>query len=79
MELMPSEVENIFLPYHKSNETLVETIDKMIRANKKIDEILEITNKEILMKNYGFSKDEVDIADRIWKKLSKRRLNRKNN
>ena len=76
LELMPSEVENIFLPYHNSNENLVETIDKMIRANKNIDEILEITNKEILMKNYGFSKDEVDMADSIWKKLSKRRLNR---
>jgi len=73
---MPSEVENIFLPYHKSNETLVETIDNMIRAKESIDRILEITNKEILMNNYGFSKEEVDMADRIWKKLSKRRLNR---
>ena len=76
LELMPSEVENIFLPYHKSNETLVETIDNMIRTKESIDRILEITNKEILMNNYGFSKEEVDMADRIWKKLSKRRLNR---
>jgi adenine-specific DNA-methyltransferase len=73
---MPSEVENIFLPYHKSNETLVETIDNMIRTKESIDRILEITNKEILMNNYGFSKEEVDMADRIWKKLTKRRLNR---
>ena len=76
LELMPSEVENIFLPYHKSNETLVETIDNMIRTKESIDKILEITNKEILMNNYGFSKEEVDMADRIWKKLSNRRLNR---
>ena len=79
LELMPSEVENIFLPYHKSNETLVETIDNMIRTKESIDRILEITNKEILMNNYGFSKEEVDMADRIWKKLSKRRLNRGKN
>ena len=34
------------------------------------------SGKEILMNNYGFSKEEVDMADRIWKKLSNRRLNR---
>jgi len=73
---MPSEVENILLPYHETNTELIETIDKMIRANKSIDSILEITNKKILIDNYGFSKNDVDLADRIWKKLSSRRLNR---
>ena len=76
LELMPSEVENILLPYHETNTELIETIDKMIRANKSIDSILEITNKKILIDNYGFSKNDVDLADRIWKKLSSRRLNR---
>ena len=51
----------------------------MIRTKESIDRILEITNKEILMNNYGFSKEEVDMADRIWKKLSNRRLNRGKN
>ena len=64
------------LPYHDSNKNLVETIDKMIRANESIDKILEITNKKILIENYGFTEKEVQIADRIWKKLSNRRLNR---
>lgn len=76
LELMPSEVENIMLPYHESNEEIVGKIDKMIRSNESIDEILEFTNKKILIDNYKFSKEEVDLADRIWKKLSKRRLNR---
>ena len=76
LELMPSEVENIMLPYHDSNKNLVETIDKMIRANDSIDKILETTNKKILIENYGFTEKEVQIADRIWKKLSNRRLNR---
>ena len=48
----------------------------MIRANESIDKILEITNKKILIENYGFTEKEVQIADRIWKKLSNRRLNR---
>jgi hypothetical protein len=73
---MPSEVENIMLPYHESNKNLVATIDKMIRANESIDTILEVTNKKILIDNYGLSKNDVQIADRIWKKLSSRRLNR---
>ena len=76
LELMPSEVENIMLPYDDSNEELVETIDKMIRSNKSIDEILKITNNKILIEKYNFSVEDVEIADGIWKKLSKRRLNR---
>jgi len=76
LELMPSEVENIFLPYNESNEELIDTIDTLIRANESIETILEITNKKILIDNYGFSQNEVEMADRIWKKLSNRRLNR---
>lgn len=76
LELMPSEVENIILPYHESNEELVEIIDEMIRSNRSIDEILEITNEKILIEKYNFSTDDVAMADRIWKKLSRRRLNR---
>ena len=76
LELMPSEVENIMLPYHESNEELVGLIDKMIRSNKSIDEILKITNEKILIEKYNFSIEDVKIADGIWKKLSKRRLNR---
>lgn len=76
LELMPSEVENIMLPYHESNEELVEIIDEMIRSNKSIDEILEITNEKILNEKYNFSVEDVEIANGIWKKLSRRRLNR---
>ena len=50
------------LPYHDSNKNLVETIDKMIRANDSIDKILETTNKKILIENYGFTEKEVQIA-----------------
>ena len=59
------------LPLSLGVESLCESVDLRI--------IGEITNKEILMNNYGFSKEEVDMADRIWKKLSKRRLNRGKN
>ncbi|CAA0214316.1 Modification methyltransferase [Tenacibaculum maritimum] len=76
LELMPNEVARILLPYHKNNANLLPIIDKMIRAKKDISEILKITNKKILKENYNFSDTEIALADSIWKKLSKRRLNR---
>ena len=76
LELMPSEVEDILLPYHKNNIDLLPIIDKMIRDKKDITEILAITNKRILKDNFGLSNSDIELADRIWKKLSKRRLHR---
>jgi adenine-specific DNA-methyltransferase len=73
---MPSEAGKILLPYTEENEALLDQIDKMMRAKKPIDEILKITNEQILKKGYGFTNKEIKLADSIWKKLSARRLNR---
>ena len=79
MELMPSEAEQILLPYKNESTELLETIDKMMRSKKSIDDILKITNQQILKDGYGFSEEEIKLADSIWKKLSSRRLNRGKN
>jgi adenine-specific DNA methylase len=76
LELMPNEVEEILLPYNENNKELLSFIDEMIRTKKDITEILKVTNKKILKDNFNFSNEEIEIADRIWKKLSARRLNR---
>jgi adenine-specific DNA methylase len=76
LELMPSETEKILLPYKAENEVLLHQIDQMMRAKKSIDEILKITNEQILKKGYGFTDKEIKLVDSIWKKLSGRRLNR---
>jgi len=76
LELMPNEVEEILLPYNTDNADLLPEIDKMIRAKKNISEILKITNQKILKENFGFTDSEIELADSIWRKLSKRRLNR---
>jgi adenine-specific DNA methylase len=76
LELMPSEAGKILLPYQTENADLLPTIDKMMREKKSIDEILKITNKQILKDGYGFTDKEIKLADSIWKKLSSRRLNR---
>jgi adenine-specific DNA methylase len=76
LELMPNEVEEILLPYDERNKFLLPKIDKAIRNKEDISEILKITNKTILKDNLGFSTSEIDMADKIWKKLLNRRLNR---
>ena len=76
LELMPNEVEEILLPYNENNNELLPFIDEMIRTKKDITEILKVTNKKILKDNFNFSNEEIEIADRIWEKLSARRLNR---
>lgn len=76
LELMPSETERILLPYKAQNETLLPIIDTMMREKKDIDEILKITNEQILKNGFGFSNKEIRLANSIWKKLSSRRLNR---
>jgi len=76
LELMPNEVEEILLPYNSGNAELLPIIDKMIRSKKDISDILKITNPIILKANYGLTDEEIEIANNIWSKLSRRRLNR---
>ena len=76
LELMPSEVEGIYLPYLEDNSTLFEKVDQMVREKKSADEILDVTDKIILQKGMGFSDKEVRMARSIWYKLMGRRLNR---
>lgn len=76
LELMPNEAEKILLPYNENNAELLPIIDKMIREKKDISEVLKITNEKILKDHFGFSNSDIALADNIWNKLSKRRLNR---
>ncbi|KAA3595832.1 MAG: class I SAM-dependent methyltransferase [Calditrichaeota bacterium] len=76
LELMPNEAEEILLPYNENNSELLQEIDEMVRAKRSISEVLELTNKKILKDNFGFSSKDISIANRIWKKLSERRLKR---
>lgn len=76
LELMPSEAGKILLPYKTENAELLSKIDQMMRDKKDIDQILKITNEQILKIGFGFTDKEIQLADSIWKKLSDRRLNR---
>lgn len=77
LELMPSEVEGVYLPYREKNAKLFEKVDQMVRDKKTVDEILDFTDKEMLQKGMGFFETETQMARSIWYKLMGRRLNRK--
>ena len=76
LELMPSEVEGVYLPYRETNAELFDKVDQMLREKKTADEILDFTDRELLQKGMGFSEKEVKMARSIWYKLMGRRLNR---
>jgi len=76
LELMPNEAERVLLPYRIENKELLSKIDKLIRSDTNIEDVLAITNKIILKKHFKLTNKEIGIAHNIWKKLSSRRLNR---
>lgn len=76
LELMPSEVGGIYMPYRVENEAFFDEIDRMLRQKKTVDEILDYTDRIILHEGMGFSMEEVQTARSIWHKTMGRRLSR---
>lgn len=76
LEMMPSEVEGIYIPYREENAELFDRLDQLLREKKTPDEILDITDEILLRQGMGFSEEEVMTARSIWKKLIERRLTR---
>lgn len=72
----PSEVEEIPLPILKNSKINFQKMDELIRK-KKIDEILDVVDKELLINQLQFTIREVEMLRGIWRKLSGRRINRK--
>lgn len=76
LELMPSEVGGIYLPYREENEEIFDTLDRMLRKKANADEILDYTDEIILHQGMGLSMDEIRLARSIWHKIINRRLTR---
>ncbi len=76
MTFEPTEIGEIRIPILKEIQLDFDKIDQLMRE-KKIDEILDIVDNELLIKQHNFKKEEVFILRSIWKKLRDRRLNRK--
>lgn len=74
----PSEIEEIPLPLLKTSKVDFKKIDALIRL-RKIEEVLDIIDHELLIKTLKFSVSEVQMLRGIWKKLSGRRNKRNKN
>lgn len=71
----PTEIEELPLPLLKKSNIDFNQIDSLIRQ-RKIEEVLDIVDVELLIKQLKFTKKEVQTLRGIWKKLSQRRINR---
>ena len=73
----PTEIEEIPLPLLLNHKIDFKKLDTLIRQ-RKIEEVLDIVDKELLIKQLQFSESEVRMLRDIWKKLADRRNGRKN-
>ncbi len=72
----PTEIEEIPLPLLQEVTIDFEHIDSLMRQ-RRINEVLDIVDEELLIKQMKMKKAEVMALRGIWKKLSNRRNNRK--
>lgn len=72
----PSEIRKLMIPMKNAELLDVKKIDKLIRDNK-IEEVLDYSDRILLVKGLGLSGNEVKVLRNIWLKLSERRLGRK--
>lgn len=72
----PTEIEEIPLPILEKSKIDFRKIDNLIRQ-RKIDEVLDIVDQELLIKQLRFKETEVLMFRQIWKKLASRRNERK--
>jgi adenine-specific DNA-methyltransferase len=72
----PSEAEELPLPLQGSEQLDLALLDQRIRSGN-IEDVLEITDKALLVDGLGLSWKETIALRRIWQKLRDRRINRK--
>jgi adenine-specific DNA-methyltransferase len=72
----PTEIEEIPLPLLVKINIDFDNIDALIRQ-RRIEEVLDMVDEELLIKQMKMKKAEVIALRGIWKKLSNRRNNRK--
>ena len=73
----PTEIEELPLPLLENSTIDFKKIDNLIRQ-RRIEEVLDIVDEELLIKQLKFKKTEVQMLRGIWKKLGGRRSGRKN-
>lgn len=75
MTFEPTEIEELLIPVVENHGININHIDSLIREDR-IEEVLDIVDKAVLIKHYGFTLEETLELRAIWKKMSDRRINR---
>lgn len=76
LEILPSEAEKILLPYSPHNKKIYEKVDGMLKEDLPIEDILDFTDQELLIKPKIISSSQSKQFREIWENLRDRRLNR---
>ncbi len=75
MTFEPTEIEELLIPVVKDHGIDINLIDELIREDR-IEEVLDIVDKAVLIDHYGFTLEETLELRNIWLKMSNRRINR---
>lgn len=76
LELEPNEAENLPLPLNNAHLLDFDHINTLLLAGK-IEDVLDITDRVLLIDGLGMNVQEVEHLRGIWYKLRDRRINRK--
>lgn len=82
LEILPGEVEKVQLPNLQTMDSnvvneLLGKIDRVIRDNINIEQVLDEVDRRVLHEFIGIDEETIKTFRLIWKKLMNRRLNRK--
>lgn len=75
MTFEPTEIEELLIPVVEDHGIDINFIDELIREDR-IEEVLDIVDKAVLIDHYGFTLEETLELRNIWLKMSNRRINR---
>jgi hypothetical protein len=75
MTFEPTETDELLIPVVENHGIDVNFIYELIREDR-IEEVLDIVDKKVLIDHYGFSLEETLELRNIWLKMSNRRINR---
>ena len=75
MTFEPTEIEELLIPVVENHGIDINLIDELIREDR-IEEVLDIVDKAVLINHYGFTLEETIELRNIWLKMSDRRINR---
>jgi hypothetical protein len=76
LELEPNEAEELPMPFIGADKLDLAEINRLMLESK-IDEVLDITDKVLLIDGLGLSRSDALRLRTIWETLRNRRINRK--